>query len=263
MSQIQTAHTRVETGAATHVGKVRQRNEDSYLVRPEAGIWAVADGMGGHEAGDLASQTVIDALASIETQNSADELLSLCKSRIFDANSQLMTISHERGIIIGTTVTILLTFDGYFACVWSGDSRMYVVRDGGISQISRDHTELEDLLADGVITPEEAQSWTGKNVITRAIGVTEFPELEVATGTIQPGDVFIICTDGLTSHVHDDEILESTRTSAPEQACDRLVRLTLERGAGDNVTVVVVRFGTEHALASALQTDPSGLRGSA
>ena len=124
-----------------------------------------------------------------------------------------MKISDERGVTIGTTVTILLTFDGYFACVWSGDSRMYVVRDGGISQISRDHTEAEDLLAEGVITAEEAQSWVGKNVITRAIGVTEFPELEVATGTINPGDVFVICTDGLTRHVPDEEILESTRAS--------------------------------------------------
>jgi protein phosphatase len=261
MSQMRTAHMRFETGAATHVGKVRERNEDSYLVRPETGIWAVADGMGGHEAGDLASQTVIEALSSIETSDSASELLALCKSRIFDANSRLMKISDERGVTIGTTVTILLTFDGYFACVWAGDSRMYVVRDGGISQISRDHTEAEDLLADGVITAEEAQSWAGKNVITRAIGVTEFPELEVATGTIQPGDVFVICTDGLTRHVPDEEILESTKASPPEQACDHLIRITLERGAGDNVTVVVVRFGAEHALASASQTDSSGLRG--
>ena len=261
MSQMPKAQMRIETGAATHVGKVRERNEDSYLVRPEAGIWAVADGMGGHEAGDLASQTVIEALASVEASESAGELLSLCKSRIFDANSQLLTISRERGVTIGTTVTILLTFDSYFACVWSGDSRMYIVRDGGISQISRDHTEAEDLLADGIITPEEAKSWAGKNVITRAIGVSEFPELEVATGAIQPGDVFIICTDGLTRHVDDGEILESTKTLSPEQACDRLVQLTLERGAGDNVTVVVVRYGAKPALASAWQADPASLRG--
>ena len=138
---------------------------------------------------------------------------------------------------------------------------MYVVRDGNISQISRDHTEVEDMLADGVITPEEAQSWVGKNVITRAIGVSEFPELEVATGTIQPGDVFVVCTDGLTRHVRDDEILECTTTLDPEQACDRMIHLTLGRGAGDNVTVIVVRYGAESALDSGAHADPSDLRG--
>jgi len=259
---MQTAQTLFETGAATHVGKVRERNEDSYLVRPEAGIWAVADGMGGHEAGDLASRTVVDALASIEAPASGSELLSLCKSRIFEANAQLLKISNERGgVTIGTTVTILLTFDRYFACVWSGDSRMYRVRDNRISQISRDHTEAEDLLAEGVITPEEAKSWAGKNVITRAIGVSEFPELEVVTGAIHPDDVFIICTDGLTRHVQDSEILESATAPTPEQACDRLVLLTLERGAGDNVTVVMVRYKREHTPASDPHTAPVSLRG--
>jgi protein phosphatase len=258
---MQKAQMLFETGAATHVGKVRERNEDSYLVRPEAGIWAVADGMGGHEAGDLASRTVVDALASIDAPTSASELLSLCKSRIFDANSQLVKISHERGgVTIGTTATILLTFDGYFACVWSGDSRMYRVRDNSISQISRDHTEAEDLLAEGIITPEEAKSWVGKNVITRAIGVGDSPELEVVTGAIRSDDVFIICTDGLTRHVHDDEILESAAALTAEQACDRLILLTLERGAGDNVTVVVVRYKPEHASASDLQAVPLDLR---
>jgi protein phosphatase len=258
---MQKAQMLFETGAATHVGKVRERNEDSYLVRPKAGIWAVADGMGGHEAGDLASRTVVKALASIEAPESASELLSLCKSRIFDANAQLLKISHERGgATIGTTVTILLTFDGYFACVWSGDSRMYRVRDNSISQVSRDHTEAEDLLAEGVITPEEANSWVGKNVITRAIGVIEYPELEVVTGTTRPDDVFIICTDGLTRHVEDEEILESITAPTVQQACERLIRLTLGRGAGDNVTVVVVRYRPEHAPASDLRDVP-GLRG--
>jgi protein phosphatase len=259
---MQKAQMLFETGAATHVGKVRERNEDSYLVRPEAGIWAVADGMGGHEAGDLASRTVVEALASIEAPESASELLSLCKSRILDANAQLLKISHERGgVTIGTTVTILLTFDGYFACVWSGDSRMYRVRENAISQISRDHTEAEDLLVEGVITPEEAKSWAGKNVITRAIGVTEFPELEVVTGALHPNDIFILCTDGLTRHVQDGEILESAKAPTTEQACDRLVLLTLERGAGDNVTVVVVRYEFEHPSATDLRAAPVSLRG--
>ena len=177
------AQTLFETGAATHVGMVRRRNEDCYLIRPEAGIWAVADGMGGHEDGDFASHAVIDALKSIEAPTSASELLTLCESAIFDANARLKEIGRQRGgVIIGTTVAILLVFEGYFACVWSGDSRIYMVRQGNITQISRDHTEVQDLLASGVITPEEAGTWTGKNAITRAIGVVDLPELEMSSG---------------------------------------------------------------------------------
>jgi len=238
-----------ETGAATDIGKVRSRNEDSYLTRPEAGIWAVADGMGGHEDGDLASRTVIEALETIQATASADELLSQCENRIFDANSHLKEISRQRGgIIIGTTVAVLLAFDGYFACMWSGDSRIYIIREGKISQISRDHTEVQDLLISGVITPEQAETWSGSNAITRAIGVVDLPELEVTSGALNAGDVFVMCTDGLTQHVEDDEILRCVSTSMSQPACDRLIQLTLERGAVDNVTVVVTRYIPESAL---------------
>jgi protein phosphatase len=242
-----------DAGAATHVGNVRQRNEDSYLVRPQAGIWAVADGMGGHNAGDFASRTVIEALNSIEPAASATELLAACKEQIFEANSRLKEAGREAGSIIGTTVTVLLVFDGYFACLWSGDSRMYVVRDGKISQISRDHTEVEELLTNGVITSEEAKTWSGSNVITRAIGVVDAPELEMTSGTLHAGDVFVICTDGLTRHVRDEEILQSASASALQEVCDRLILLTLERGASDNVTVVAVRYQPDAVQEGATQ----------
>ena len=169
--------------------------------------------------------------------------MSQCENRIFDANSHLKEISRQRGgIIIGTTVAVLLAFDGYFACMWSGDSRIYIIREGKISQISRDHTEVQDLLMSGVITPEQAETWSGSNAITRAIGVVDLPELEVTSGALNAGDVFVMCTDGLTQHVEDDEILRCVSTSMSQPACDRLIQLTLERGAVDNVTVVVARY---------------------
>jgi protein phosphatase len=232
-----------ETGAATHVGMVRQRNEDSFLIRPEAGIWAVADGMGGHKHGDLASHLVIEALKSIQNPTSATQLLSLCESRIFDANSRLKEMGRQQGgIIIGTTITVLLACDGYFACVWSGDSRIYMARQGEITQITRDHTEVQDLLTKGLISPEQVQEWPGNNVLTRAIGFAEQPELEMISGPLNAGDVFVMCTDGLTRHVRDEEILRSVSVNRSQQACDRLIALALERGGVDNVTVIVLRY---------------------
>jgi protein phosphatase len=232
-----------DTGAATHVGKLRDRNEDSYLTRPEAGIWAVADGMGGHEAGDLASQTVIAALQSIELPTSAANLLAHCKERVASANERIKEISRDRGgVLIGATLAALLAFDGFYACVWSGDSRIYVVRAGAIQQLSRDHTEVQELLASGVITAQEAKTWAGNNVITRAIGVYDEPELEITSGPLQPGDSFVICSDGLTHHVEDGEILDCVTTNMSQQACDSLIALALERGGADNVTVIVTRY---------------------
>jgi protein phosphatase len=219
-----------ETGAITHAGKVRTRNEDSYLAHPESGVWAVADGMGGHEAGDLASQTVVQALSTIARPSSPAELLRQCEERIVYANHRLLEIADERGgLVIGSTVAVLLTFGGHFACVWSGDSRVYLIRGGEIAQISRDHTQVQQLVEEGAITAEEARNWPGRNVITRAIGVNEDPELELMQGALTAGDTFVVCSDGLTGHVTDAEIMEHVVGSRAQAACEALVELTLAR----------------------------------
>ena len=239
---MQNAHAIFETGCATHVGQVRQRNEDSHLARPDAGIWAVADGMGGHADGDVASQTLIAALEAIGRPASADALLDRIEDSIARVNVRLRALGEERGAIVGTTVAVLLARDGYYACRWSGDSRIYLIRDGAITQLSRDHTEVQDLLAAGSITDEEARSWAGRNGITRAIGVYDEPELEMTSGPLHPGDAFVVCSDGLTNHVAEDEILGCVSAAHPQPACDALIALTLARGARDNVTVVIARY---------------------
>jgi protein phosphatase len=232
-----------ESGAATDVGKVRLVNEDAYLVLPESGIFAVADGMGGHEAGSLASAIVIDALRRIGEPASVADLLSRCREKLAGANDRLLEIADQRGgIVIGATIAAVLAWEGYYSCVWSGDSRIYLVRQGRILQVSRDHTEVAELLAEGVLTAEEARSWPRRNVITRAIGVYEELDLEVTQGVLEKDDLFVICSDGLTNHISDAEILECVRLNAPQGACEKLVALTVERGAIDNVTVVVVRY---------------------
>ena len=240
--------SQVEAGAATHVGRVRQRNEDSYLVATQRGLWAVADGMGGHEAGDVASRLVVEELNAIPAPATAAELLASCEAQMVKANSRLKKIADERGgVLIGTTIAALLVFDVFYAGVWSGDSRIYRINRGRIEQVSLDHTEIQELVSEGKINAEEARLWPRRNVITRAIGVHENPELEMKSGTVEPGDIFVICSDGLTAHVEDWEILSLAEQHRPQQACDLLIALTLERGALDNVTVVAVQFNAPTA----------------
>ena len=232
-----------DTGAATHVGKLRERNEDNFLARPDAGLWTVADGMGGHSAGDFASATIVDELKTIGAPASASELLAQCEDRLAKANARLREIANERGgIVMGSTVAVLLIYDRHFACVWSGDSRIYMVRGSEIEQISRDHTEVQQLIAQGVLDASQAKSWPRRNVITHAIGVDDDPELEMRNGELEEDDIFIICSDGLTAHVEDWEIRDCVSVGTAQSACDRLIELTLERGAEDNVTVIVVRY---------------------
>lgn len=249
-----------ESGAATHVGKVRLQNEDSYLVSTTSGIWAVADGMGGHAAGDLASRTVVEELARIAPASSAAELLANCEARIVSANSRLRQLADaHHGCIVGATIAVLLIWQKFFACVWAGDSRIYRIRGPEIEQLSVDHTEVQELVADGKLTAEEARAWPRRNVITRAIGTYDDPELEMTDGILEPGDIFLICSDGLTNHVTDGEILALAARNPPQQTCDLLVGLTLDRGATDNVTAVMVRFDPSDPRAP--HAARSGIRG--
>jgi serine/threonine protein phosphatase PrpC len=230
-----------DAGSATHPGKVRPRNEDSHLVRTDAGLWAVADGMGGHEAGDLASQLIVEALDTITAGGSAIRLLEETEHRIYLANRQIIEISRQRGgRIMGSTVAILLISEDHYACVWAGDSRLYLARRDTIRQLSRDHTEIEEMLANGAVTAEEARHWPN-NVITRAVGVQDIPELDIVTGAFEDCDIFVLCSDGLTKHVTDDEILKSVSTQDAQASSKALVQLALDRGGLDNVTVIVVR----------------------
>jgi serine/threonine protein phosphatase PrpC len=232
----------IEAGATTHIGKVRKHNEDNYILATPRGFWAVADGMGGHEAGDVASQVVIEELEAIAAPSTAAELLASCEASMTVANRRLKELSKLRnGALVGTTVAVLLVFETFYAGVWSGDSRIYRIRRQLIEQITLDHSEIQELISEGKINAEEARTWPRRNVITRAIGVSDNPELEMKSGTLEPGDIFILCTDGLTAHVEDSEILALASQHRPQEACDLLVGLTLERGAEDNVTVVAVR----------------------
>jgi serine/threonine protein phosphatase PrpC len=232
-----------QVASATHAGKVRAGNEDSCITRLDIGLVAVSDGMGGHEAGDVASATVVQALDRIRPQATAAELLRKCEDSLVDANRRIQDFAISRGVApIGATVVLLLTFGQFYACLWAGDSRAYLIRNGSISQITNDHTEVAALLQDGLLTEEEARHWPRRNVITRAIGVADQIELELKNGTLEAGDVFVLCSDGLTGHVAPLEIVQLVDGRGPQEACSRLIDLALQRGGHDNVTVVVLCY---------------------
>lgn len=233
---------RIETGGTTNTGCVRDHNEDSFVVRPDQGIWVVADGMGGHDAGDYASQTITTEMASVGFAISTGDLHARFMERLNRAHHQIRAHAEALGGgTVGATLVGLLIFEAEFAVVWSGDSRIYRMRDGVLEQVTRDHTEVQELLDAGMISAEEAETWPRKNVITRAIGVTEEPHCDVISGNVRAGDVFLLCSDGLTEHNSDADLQAMLHAATnPQEACDMLIQQTLDRGAKDNTTAVVI-----------------------
>jgi serine/threonine protein phosphatase PrpC len=230
-----------DSGSATHEGRVRSLNEDRVLVEPAAGLWLVADGMGGHNAGDVASSEIVSQMATIGVPSSASDQHARFVDRLTRANEALQAYSERHhGATVGSTVAALLIHDGQYRCLWLGDSRIYLARRGSIKQLSRDHSEVQELLDKGILTPDEARSFAGRNVITRAVGVQSEIEIDLVYGTVEPGDCYLLCSDGLTAHCTDADILEAVSGRRAQSACDLLVEWTLERGATDNVSVVAV-----------------------
>ncbi len=242
---IENEYFRFQTGQATDTGKVRDHNEDSHLSRPDFGLWLVADGMGGHDAGDFASQTITAEAASVGMSSSLQDLQARFMERLTRAHGLILQHAAELGTgTVGATLVTLLIHEDQYACIWSGDSRIYLMRGGELVQLTRDHTEVQHLLDTGAISPSEAESWPRKNVITRAIGVSDVPHCDVVTGTLEAGDTFVMCSDGLTEHLGDHDI--ASFVAAGEDVgvqiiCNEMIGETLTRGAKDNVTAIVVR----------------------
>tara|TARA_R110002072_G_scaffold141386_3_gene286635 strand:- start:1878 stop:2681 length:804 start_codon:yes stop_codon:yes gene_type:complete len=233
-----------ETVSRSDVGCVRKVNEDSLLALPESGLWLVADGMGGHAAGDFASQSIVAELQTVGIPDGAVDLRARFMDRLNSANALILSHAAELGNgTIGSTIASLMVQQGHYACIWSGDSRVYRLRGGVLTQCTRDHTEVRTLLDNGTITPAEAEAWPRKNVITRAIGVTSDPECDIIEGALADQDVFLICSDGLTEYYNDDELeREMVRLGQSlDTLCDHLIATSLERGGKDNVTVVAIR----------------------
>lgn len=225
--------------AATNVGHVRKINEDSFLDAQEEALWVVADGMGGHSRGDRASQSIIEALQTFKASKialaSVDDLLN----RLSDANRSCRRAA--KGQVMGSTVAALYFHDSSAYILWAGDSRIYRHRKGDFTQLTDDHSLVQELCRLGELTADEAENHPSSNVITRAIGVADDIEIQVRQIDLEPGDRFLVCSDGLFKDVKPAEIGANLAVPSLRQALDALVNLALRRGGTDNVTAIVVQ----------------------
>ncbi len=226
-------------GEATHKGRVRDLNEDSYVADPQLGLWIVADGMGGHESGEVASRIAADF---IHEQLSHGAGLQEAAARAHD----VVTLAAQEGLGqpgMGSTLVALQLRDARYEVVWVGDSRAYLWQDGGLRQLTRDHSFVQKMLDEGQISSAEAVNHPYRNVITQALGVADLDRVEVGavSGTLCQGEVVLLCSDGLTGEVSEEEIGTVLHGADNLQvAAQALVDSALEHGGSDNITVLLV-----------------------
>jgi serine/threonine protein phosphatase PrpC len=229
------------SASSTHVGRVRKINEDNCLDRGGIGLWAVADGVGGGHAGDRASGLIVERLGALSPPSDAASRIAAVDAALGDVNAQLRREAADGDRVIASTVAALLLSGRRFTCAWAGDSRVYLLRDGQLRQISRDHSAVQELVDLGVVSPEDAKYHPRANVVTRAVGAQDKLEVETTEDEVRADDTFLLCTDGLTKMIEDDKIVGLLADRPPPAAVKALIDATLDRGATDNVTVVVVK----------------------
>jgi len=230
----------IEFGNSSHVGLRRELNEDTYYSDSELGLWLVADGMGGHEFGEVASALARDAV--VREVRAGKSLVDAIRS----ADEDIIRQSKRRAdsLPMGTTMVALRVNDNRFELGWVGDSRAYLW-NGQLRQLSSDHSYVQELIDQGAITAEQARSHPHRNVVTQALGVTDPNQLnvETMTGELRPGMQLLLCSDGLTEEVEDRNIADvlGHDDCSAQECVDTLVAAALDGGGSDNVTVVLVR----------------------
>jgi serine/threonine protein phosphatase PrpC len=246
----------IQVAVLTDTGRKRRHNEDAFVVEPP--LFAVADGMGGAQAGELASGLAAAALKDSQEpggggEERVDELIQQANRRVYERQSQDASASG-----MGTTMTVALVEDGRVAIGHVGDSRAYLIRDGNLEQLTEDHSLVAELVRSGKLSPEEAESHPQRSVITRALGTD--PDVDVDTFSVETksGDLFLICSDGLTSMVDDETILAEVARNRDDLkgAAKALIRAANKGGGEDNITVVFFEIGGEEDLEHTVTLPP-------
>ena len=231
---------RIESWAKTHEGRVRAHNEDSHIVRDGDGLWAVADGMGGHEGGGWASGRIVEALAAADAEGGFEAVRDAAAEAISSANAAILAEARDRGKQMGSTVVAMLNRGTRYAILWVGDSRAYLMRGGRLVQLNRDHSQVQEMVARGLMNPDQAVGHPMGHILSRAVGVQARVEVDRVDGELQAGDIFLLCSDGLHGVVGEGEIAGHLARASPDEALEQLVELTLAKGAPDNVTAIAI-----------------------
>ncbi len=233
--------TRYVSAGRTVTGKVRKHNEDAILVRDEVGLWVVADGLGGHSAGDYASHMIVDRLAALPRQGSVFDFIESIEDSLVRINADLLETAATRGVdLIGSTVVVLVHDKDFMLCGWIGDSRAYCFEDGRLRQITRDHVHGGD---DDVTHFGAAPPQAGSGVLTRAVGAEEQLFVDWVVAGNRPDMAFVLCSDGINKEVSDAELDdECRRNPQPQDLVERLFDLSMSRAGRDNISAVVVRL---------------------
>jgi serine/threonine protein phosphatase PrpC len=230
----------LSSAARTDTGPKRQLNEDRLVDVPAFGLFAVADGMGGHRAGDLAAQMVADAI--VGTAGAGEAAIA---GALQSVNAHLVEQAAAGGVraMSGATIVSLLIQGDRYVCQWAGDSRAYLWRGGRLLQISRDHSFVQEMVDAGALSPAEARGHPRANVITRAVGVASPLLLDAADGALAAGDRFLLCSDGLCGVLDDEEIATFLAVPDLDRAADDMLAAALAKPAHDNVTLILVAVG--------------------
>lgn len=226
----------------THSGKKRKINQDAFLNLPSKKLWVVADGMGGHKTGEVASASIINSLKELMPEQTIGSIVKKVVYELLNVHQSLLDLAAEGrdNDIIGSTVVILLACHQYCVCSWSGDSRIYLFRKGELKQISRDHNHESRLLAEG-FSIKEVRTYPFAQALTHAIGGEESLHLDAQIQEIKDGDIFLLCSDGLNKEVCDWEIASILKKASIEESLSRLIELALERDAKDNITIILAQ----------------------
>ncbi|TQV76421.1 serine/threonine-protein phosphatase [Aliikangiella marina] len=250
-----------ESAADTNVGMVRQANEDSILSRPEVNLWAVADGMGGHAVGDVASRMIKEVLERVSCEGALDKVVDEIEDALLTVNQQILQYSQTvlDNKVIGSTVVAMIIVGKVGICFWVGDSRLYRYRKGVLEQLTRDHSRVEELVQQGVLKPEEAQNHAESNVITRAVGVDDDFVVDVQAFDVQVKDTFLLCSDGLYNMLTNEEIALHLTEPFLEDRVRHLIENALDNGAPDNVSAIVIKGGFEKSVTREFVFDSSQL----